>query len=88
MMVEAKRVVRLVSPEFRLRPSLSADAVRGEALMPPGTQVRALGEREYALRARGMTVELRVTTDLDYYEEHAQSVELWSPGNPVFTPPG
>ena len=58
------------------------------ALMPPGTQVRALGEREYALRAPGMTAELRVTTDPDYYEEHAESVELWSPGNPVFTPPG
>ena len=55
------------------------------ALMPPGTQVRALSEREYALRAPGMTVELRVTTDPDYYEEHAESVELWSPGNPVFT---
>ena len=34
-----------------------------------------------------MTVELRVTKDPDYYEEHAESVELWSPGNPVFTPP-
>ena len=57
-------------------------------LMPQGTQVRALGEREYALRAPGMTQELRVTTDPEYYEEHAESVELWSPGNPLFTAPG
>lgn len=30
---------------------------------------------------------LRVTTDPDYFEEHSESVELWSPGNPLFTPP-
>ena len=30
---------------------------------------------------------LGVTTDPAYYEEHAESVELWSPGNPLFTPP-
>ena len=57
-------------------------------LMPQGTQVRALGEREYALRAPGMSQELRVTTDPEYYEEHSESVELWSPGNPLFTAPG
>ena len=55
--------------------------------MTPGTQVRPLGEREYALRAPGMAHELRVTTDPDYYEEQAESVELWSPGNPTFAAP-
>lgn len=30
---------------------------------------------------------LRVTTDPAYYEEHAESVEFWSPGNPLFNPP-
>ena len=61
--------------------------IASPALMTPGTQVRPLGEREYALRAPGMTHELRVTTDADYYEEHAESVELWSPGNPLFNAP-
>ena len=41
----------------------------------------------YALRAPGMTPELPVTTDPDYYEEHSESVEFWSPGNPLFNPP-
>jgi hypothetical protein len=27
---------------------------------------------------------VRVTTDPVYFEEHADSVELWSPGNPLF----
>ena len=34
-----------------------------------------------------MAERLRVTTDPAYFEEHAESVELWSPGNPLFTPP-
>ena len=55
--------------------------------MPQGTLVRPLGAREYALRAPGMTLELRVTTDPDYYEEHTESVEFWSPGNPLFNAP-
>ena len=28
-----------------------------------------------------------MTTDPGYYEEHSESVELWSPGNPLFTAP-
>ena len=56
-------------------------------LMPPGTDIQPLGHREYGLLAPGMSERLRVTTDPDYYEEHSESVELWSPGNPLFTPP-
>ena len=56
-------------------------------LMPPGTDIQPLGHREYGLLAPGMAERLRVTTDPGYYEEHSESVELWSPGNPLFTPP-
>ena len=28
-----------------------------------------------------------MTTDLAYFEEHPESLELWSPGNRLFTPP-
>ena len=56
-------------------------------LMPPGTDIQPLGRREYGLLAPGMRERLRVTTNPTYYEEHAESVELWSPGNPLFTPP-
>ncbi len=58
--------------------------IASPTLMAPGAQVRSLGVREYGLRLPGMAEELRVTTDPEYYEEHAQSVELWSPGNPLF----
>ena len=56
-------------------------------LMPPGTDIQPLGKREYGLLAPGMDERLRVTTDPGYYEEHSESVELWSPGNPLFKAP-
>ena len=56
-------------------------------LMPPGTDVQPLAPREYGLLSPGMRERLRVTTDPVYYEEHAESVELWSPGNPLFNAP-
>ena len=56
-------------------------------LMPPGTDIQPMGHREYGLLAPGMTERLRVTTDPEYFEEHAESLELWSPGNPLFNPP-
>ena len=55
--------------------------------MPPGTDVQPLGHREHGILAPGMKERPRVTTDPDYCEEHAQSVELWSPGHPLFQPP-
>ena len=56
-------------------------------LLPPGTNVQPLGNREYGLTPPGSTDPVRVTTDPDHYREHADSVELWSPGNILFQPP-
>ena len=58
-------------------------------LMPPGIDVRPLdlGNREYTLQMPGMREALRVTTDPEYYEEHSESLEFWSPGSPMFQPP-
>lgn len=76
-----------------LRPAPALDLAYLDAVivranvMPAGVAVRTLGTREYGYLAPGMTKELRVTTDADYYEAHADSVELWSPGSPVFPEP-
>jgi len=56
-------------------------------LMAPGIEVQPMGHREYGLLAPGMSEPLRVTTDPEYYEAHAESLELWSPGNPLFVAP-
>ena len=56
-------------------------------LMPPDAELQTLGNREYGLRMAGMEKFVRVTTDPAYFEENAESVELWSPGNPLFQAP-
>lgn len=53
-------------------------------LLPPGMEVSALGPREYALQQPGLGRKVRVSTDPIYYEQNADTVELWSPGNPTF----
>jgi superfamily II DNA or RNA helicase len=56
-------------------------------LLPPGIEVESMGPREYKLRAPGMKDWIRISTNPIYYEQHAEAMELWSPGNPTF-PPG
>ena len=80
----------LAMPE-RAPPPVTMDdldrIISSPELMPPGTDTQPMGRREYGLLAPGMKERLRVTTDPAYYEEHSESVELWSPGNPLFEPP-
>jgi ERCC4-related helicase len=57
--------------------------MRNPSLMPPGVEVRQLDGRSYGLRLPGRT-ELRITTDPGFYDDHADALELWSPGSPVF----
>ncbi|CAN5441740.1 hypothetical protein BH09GEM1_BH09GEM1_07340 [soil metagenome] len=52
--------------------------------LPPGATMRPLGAGEYGYLSPGMGEELRVTTDAEFFEAHAESVELWSPGSPIF----
>ena len=61
--------------------------IRSPDLMPQGAEIKHLGPREYSLRYPGMDSQVRVTTDPAYYEQHSESVELWSPGNPFFKAP-
>ena len=80
----------LFVPERQTPPITMDDldrVISSPTLMPPGTEVDAMGRREYRLLAPGMAKPLRVTTDPSYYEDHAESVELWSPGNLLFKAP-
>jgi hypothetical protein len=60
--------------------------VSSSALRPPGIEVKPLGAREYAFREPGLAREVRISTNPAYYEQNADNVELWSPGNPTFPP--
>ena len=61
--------------------------IRRRELLPPGVLAEPLAQREYKYSAPGMREALRVTTDPDYFDQHASSVELWSPGSPLFPAP-
>ena len=56
-------------------------------LLPPGIEVSHMSHREYSFLQPGLAKAVRVSTDPSYYEQHADSVELWSPGNPTFPAP-
>jgi superfamily II DNA or RNA helicase len=61
--------------------------LRRPELLPPGMKVRPMGERQYGLTMPGLPAEIRVTTDRTFFDAHGDSVEMWSPGSPVFVPP-
>ena len=61
--------------------------INATGVLPPGIEAKTMGAREYSYLAPGMSERVRVTTDAGYYEQHADSVELWSPGNPLFPAP-
>jgi hypothetical protein len=56
-------------------------------LLPPGVVSKVLGSRDWSWLAPGMAGPVRVTTDPDYFEQHPDSTELWSPGSPLFPLP-
>ena len=58
--------------------------IRSESALPAGISAGTMAAREYAYSAPGMAEKLRVTTDPSFYEDHSESVELWSPGSPLF----
>ena len=55
--------------------------------LPAGLVVKKLQNGEYAYQAPGMANPVRITTRPDYFDEHSDSLELWSPGSPFFPAP-
>jgi SNF2 family DNA or RNA helicase len=52
--------------------------------LPPGIVITKLQNGEYAYQAPGMAKPIRITTRPDYFDDHTESLELWSPGSPAF----
>ena len=48
---------------------------------------KSVGSKEEQGRPDTRLIERWITTDPVYYEEHTESVEFWSPGNPLFHAP-
>ena len=77
-----------LTPSDRPAPSVTMEdldrVIRWPELLPDGFVVQPLGPREYSLTVPGRRSATRITTDADYFERHADSVELWSPGGDGF----
>jgi hypothetical protein len=58
-------------------------------LLPPGVEAKPLhgSPRQFSYTAPGLGTAVRVTTDPEVFDEHPESVELWSPGSPLFPQP-
>jgi hypothetical protein len=50
----------------------------------PDIRVEERSEKELFYQGPGMNTPNRVTASPEYYEDHLEDVELWSPGNPLF----
>ena len=53
-------------------------------LLPPGIEVKPMGNGEYEYSMPGLGEKIRVTTNAEYFDQHSGSMELWSPGSPAF----
>jgi superfamily II DNA/RNA helicase len=54
------------------------------SLLPAGVVADPMGGGEMSYGSPGARERVRVTTSAAFYGEHPDSVELWSPGGPVF----
>ncbi len=52
-------------------------------LLPPGVEARRVSSKDIFWTQPGAP-QVAVTTDVEFYEEHPESVELWTPGSPAF----
>lgn len=56
-------------------------------LLPHGISATSIGTKDFAYLQPGMNAPIRVTTDPMYFDQNSDSVELWSPGSPLFPRP-
>lgn len=55
-------------------------------LLPPGCEAKRANAKDVFWHQPGMPP-VAVTTDPDFFEEHSDSLEFWTPGNPAFPGP-
>jgi hypothetical protein len=75
------------------RPSAAYDLddldalIRQPGLLPAGVAAVRLGGRQFSVTVPGLKEAVRVTTCRCVYEQNPGSLELWSPGSPIFPAP-
>ena len=85
--VTDSELVQPVRPESPLTLGDLDLVLNKDAVLPPGLVVKPMGPRQFSYSMPGMKEPVRVTTSAEFYEEHSESVELWSQGCPAFPIP-
>ena len=55
-------------------------------LLPAGVEARRVSSKDVFWTQPG-SPQISITTDVEFYEDHPESVEFWSPGSPAFPHP-
>jgi hypothetical protein len=58
--------------------------LRDHKRLIPEAEVSHRSEKEVFYQVQGMNSQERVTVSPEYYQDHLEDLELWSPGNPLF----
>jgi hypothetical protein len=58
--------------------------LRDHKRLIPEAEVAHRSEKEVFYQVQGMNSPERVTVSPEYYQDHLEDVELWSPGSPLF----
>ena len=85
--IDAVTDADLAEPPRMIPPLTMGDldrVIASTTLLPAGLQATPMGPREYRFQQPGLAQPIRVSTDPIYYEQNAETVEFWSPGNPTF----
>ncbi len=58
--------------------------IKEHARLMPEVRIDARSDKEVFYQAAGMDTAARITVSPEYFDDHLEDVELWSPGNPLF----
>lgn len=53
-------------------------------MLPPPVEAAALDGKDFRYLDGALETAIRVTVDHEFYEQHGESVEFWTPGSPAF----
>ncbi|WP_419804998.1 helicase-related protein [Terriglobus sp.] len=58
--------------------------INKHSVLIPEVRIDTRSDKEAFYQAAGMNAPARITVKPDYFDDHLEDVELWSPGNPLF----
>jgi superfamily II DNA or RNA helicase len=73
-----------IRPEPALTLADLRSVLERPSMLPPPADATMLDGKDFTYLDGTLESAIRVTVDRDFYEQHGESVEFWTPGSPVF----